>query len=53
MTVYDAQKDKYAISSLSIIFAPLNYTNVFFTLLSVQHFKFSALIAQLWVNNLK
>ena len=32
MTVYDAQKDIYAISSSPIILPPLNYTNFFFTL---------------------
>ena len=32
---------------------PLNYTNFFFTLLSVRNFKFSVLIAQLRENKLK
>ena len=53
MSVCDAQKDIYAISSLSIIFAAIYYTNFFFTLLSVRNFKFSVLIAQLQENNLK
>ena len=32
---------------------PLNYTNVFFTLLSIRNFKCSVLTAQLRENNLK
>ena len=53
MSVCDAQKDIYAISSLSIIFATIILYKLFFTLLSVRNFKFSVLIAQLQENNLK
>ena len=55
MTVYDAQKDIYAISSSSIIFAAMILYNFFFffTLLSVRNFKFSVLTTQLKENNLK
>ena len=50
MTVYDAKRDIYVISSSSVIFAAIKYGNFSFTLQSVRNFK---LIVQLRENNLK
>ena len=54
MTVHDAQKDIYAISSSLIIFAAIKlYKKFLYFIFCKEFFKFSVLIAQLRENNLK